>query len=109
MEIEHDGLIRIEHEPSLKIEPFMNDPDKWRMAAETVYKIAIQARETLENLAHIFGLVFNGSTMQTQTVRENLTSRQYHLYVHGKRRVRKKWENTAWKRARLKERRKTHV
>ena len=107
MEIEHDGLIRIEHEPSLKIEPFMNDPDKWRMAAETFHEIAIQARETLENLAHIFGLVFNGSTMQT--VRENLTSRQYHLYVHGKRRVRKKWENAAWRKARLKERRKNHV
>lgn len=107
MESEYGGLLKIEHEPSLKIEPFMNDPDKWRMAAETVHQIAIQAREAIENLAHIFGLVFNGFTMHT--VRENLTPRQYHLYVHGKRRVSKKWENAAWRNARLKERRKIHV
>lgn len=85
----------------------MTEGWKWQEAAEALHKVAITARVMLDNLANALRLAF-GDTMK-QTIRGNLTPRQYHLYVHGKRRVSKKWENAAWRKARLKERRKNHV
>lgn len=76
-------------------------------AAEAMHRAAITAQMMMESLANALGLAF-GDTMR-QTIRGNLTPRQYHLYVHGKRRVSKKWENAAWRKARLRERRKNHV
>lgn len=85
----------------------MTEGWKWQEAAEALHQVAITARVMLDNLANALRLAF-GDTMR-QTIRGNLTPRQYHLYVHGKRRVSKKWENAAWKKARLRERRKNHV
>lgn len=78
-----------------------------REAAEALHRAAVTAQTLLDSLANALGLSFRGA--MRQTIRENLTPRQYHLYVHGKRRVSKKWENAAWRKARLKERRKNHV
>ena len=85
----------------------MTDGWNFQEAAEVMHRVAITAQMMMESLANALGLAF-GDTMR-QTIRGNLTPRQYHLYVHGKRRVSKKWENAAWKKARLRERRKNHV
>lgn len=85
----------------------MTDGWNFQEAAEALHRTAIMAQMMLESLANALRLAF-GDTMK-QTIRGNLTPRQYHLYVHGKRRVNKKWENAAWRKARLRERRKYHV
>lgn len=85
----------------------MTDGWNFQEAAEAMHRVAITAQMMMESLANALGLAF-GDTMK-QTIRGNLTTRQYHLYVHGKRRVSKKWENAAWRKARLRERRINHV
>lgn len=92
------------------IDEVLGDPAVWERFAAYMNAITNAAAEMAEAFASLAisagaacGTIFN------MKIRDSLTRRQYHLYRHGRPRVRKKWENAAIRRAKKAERRKTHV
>lgn len=92
------------------IDEVLGDPAVWERFAVYMHAITTTTREMAEAFSSLAisagaacGTIFN------MKIRDSLTRRQYHLYRHGRPRVRKKWENAAIRRAKKAERRKTHV
>lgn len=96
------------------LDEIMADPNTLKQLPGIIKKIAADITASTEQAAEcIRRLAFNVAaacgSIFSMKIRNNLTRRQYHLYRHGRPRVRKKWENAAIRRAKKAERRKTHV
>ncbi len=92
------------------IDEILADPTVWKRFAAFVNSITATAEEMAKAIASLAisageacGSIFS------MKIRHNLTRKQYHLYRHGRPRVRKKWENAAIRRGKKAERRKNHV
>lgn len=96
------------------LDEIMADPNTLKQLPGIIKEITADLSTKAERAAEcIRRLAFNVAaacgSMFSMKIRNNLTRKQYHLYRHGRPRVRKKWENAAIRRAKKAERRKNHV
>ena len=92
------------------IDKVLGDPAVWERFAAYMHAITTTVMEMAEALSSL--AISSGAacgSIFSMKIRDNLAKRQYHLYRHGRPRVRKKWENAAIRRAKKAERRKTNV
>ena len=96
------------------IDEVLGDPAVFEQFTKIINELTAAFTCDAEGLAGHFRILAEHAgaacgSIFSMKIRNNLTRRQYHLYRHGRPRVRKKWENAAIRRAKKAERRKTHV